>query len=231
MVRRGSTVRVRQRACKIPEIFGDDMAAVAMVDRLIHHAELISLKATATGSETATSDHARPGPGTPPDRRARRHFAPLAYENGKEVTHHFPFSIYPAQGACGKPRVMPHNRRLRQEPTEMGVAKCVCCCRRMGRAGTSNRWWDSRCSLGHSARRCGCAPPDFAELACVRVPLVPVGQPVRPPVTGAGPPSAAADLPRRAADLVAAQFDTVAAAAEGCDAPVATGVMPTGVWL
>jgi DNA replication protein DnaC len=44
MVRRRSTVRVRQRACKIPEIFGDDMAAVAMVDRLIHHAELISLK-------------------------------------------------------------------------------------------------------------------------------------------------------------------------------------------
>ena len=27
-----------------------------------------------------------------------------------------------------------------------------------------------------------------------------------------------------------AQFDTVAAAAEGCDALVATGVMPTGVW-
>ena len=26
------------------EIFGDDMAAVAMVDRLIHHAELISVK-------------------------------------------------------------------------------------------------------------------------------------------------------------------------------------------
>jgi hypothetical protein len=39
---------------------------------------------------------------------------------------------------------------------------------------------------------------------------------------------AEADLPRRAAELVAAQFDTVAAAAEGCDAPVATGVMPTG---
>jgi vancomycin aglycone glucosyltransferase len=40
----------------------------------------------------------------------------------------------------------------------------------------------------------------------------------------------AADLPRRAADLVAAQVDTVAAAAEGCDALVATGVMPTGGW-
>jgi vancomycin aglycone glucosyltransferase len=75
-----------------------------------------------------------------------------------------------------------------------------------------------------------CAPPDFAELlARVGVPLVPVGQPVRPLVTGATPPSAA-DLPRRAAELVAAQFGTVAAAAEECDAPVATGVMPTGVW-
>lgn len=28
-----------------------------------------------------------------------------------------------------------------------------------------------------------------------------------------------------------AKFDTVAVAAEGCDALVATGVMPTGVWL
>ena len=57
-----------------------------------------------------------------------------------------------------------------------------------------------------------CAPPDFAELlARVGVPLVPVG------------------LPPRAAELAAAQFDTVAAAAEECDAPVATGVMPTGV--
>ena len=37
--------------------------------------------------------------------------------------------------------------------------------------------------------------------------------------------------PRRAGELVAAQFDTVAAAAEGCDAPVATGVMPAGVRL
>ena len=76
-----------------------------------------------------------------------------------------------------------------------------------------------------------CAPPDFAELlARVGVPLVLVGQPVRPLVTGAPPPTAA-DLPRRAAELIAAQFDTVAAAAEGCDALVATGVTPAGVWL
>jgi vancomycin aglycone glucosyltransferase len=76
-----------------------------------------------------------------------------------------------------------------------------------------------------------CAPPDFAGLlAGVGVPLVPIGQPVRPPVTGATPSAAAADLPPRAAELVAAQFDTVAAAAEECDALVATGVMPTGVW-
>ena len=68
-----------------------------------------------------------------------------------------------------------------------------------------------------------CAAPDFAEL------LAHVGQPVRPLVTGATPLSAA-DLPRRAAELVAAEFDTVASAAEGCDALVATGVMPAGVW-
>src|SRR5208282_6830897 len=41
------------------------------------------------------------------------------------------------------------------EPTETGDAKCVCCCRRMGRAGASNHWWKSRCRCGRSARRCG----------------------------------------------------------------------------
>jgi vancomycin aglycone glucosyltransferase len=41
------------------------------------------------------------------------------------------------------------------------------------------------------------------------------------------PPSA--DLPRRATELVAAEFDTVAAVTEGCDAPVATGMIPKGV--
>ena len=76
------------------------------------------------------------------------------------------------------------------------------------------------------------APPDkdFAQLlACVGVPLVPVGQPVRPLVSGAMPPTAAS--PRCVAELVAAQFDTVPAAAEGCDALVACGVMPAGVRL
>jgi DNA replication protein DnaC len=28
----------------VGEIFGDDMAATAMIDRLIHHAEILSLK-------------------------------------------------------------------------------------------------------------------------------------------------------------------------------------------
>ena len=75
-----------------------------------------------------------------------------------------------------------------------------------------------------------CAPPDCAErLAEVGVPLVPVGQPVRPLVTGATSPTTA-NLPRRAAELVAAQFDTVAAATEGCDPLVIRGVMPIGGW-
>jgi vancomycin aglycone glucosyltransferase len=72
------------------------------------------------------------------------------------------------------------------------------------------------------------APPDeeFAErLAGVGVPLVPLGQSVRRLLTGTTPPSAA-DVPRRAAALIAEQFDTVAAVAEGCDALLATGVLP-----
>jgi vancomycin aglycone glucosyltransferase len=75
-----------------------------------------------------------------------------------------------------------------------------------------------------------CAPPYFAELLVrVGVPLVPVGRPVHPLVTGATPPTAAS--PRRAAELVAAQFDTLLPAAEGCDALVATGLMLAGVRL
>ena len=61
------------------------------------------------------------------------------------------------RGSCGKTRVVPQNCQPRPEPAEMGVAKCACCCRRLGRVGMSNRWWDSRCSCGHSARGCGCA--------------------------------------------------------------------------
>ncbi|MGW7520070.1 glycosyltransferase [Streptomyces sp. NPDC054796] len=78
--------------------------------------------------------------------------------------------------------------------------------------------------LGADVRMC--APPDqeFAELlARVRVPLVPVGSPVRPAMTARKPPRPE-DLPRRTAELIAAHSGAVAAAAEGCDAVVATGV-------
>jgi vancomycin aglycone glucosyltransferase len=72
-----------------------------------------------------------------------------------------------------------------------------------------------------------CAPPDeeFAErLAGFGVPLVSFGESVRAMATAArsaGPPSEA-DLRRHLDGLIAAQFDIVAAAAEGCDALVAT---------
>jgi len=46
------------------EIFGDDMAATAMVDRLIHHPRSSASEATATASKTATSAPA--GSGKPP---------------------------------------------------------------------------------------------------------------------------------------------------------------------
>jgi vancomycin aglycone glucosyltransferase len=74
-----------------------------------------------------------------------------------------------------------------------------------------------------------CAPPDCAErLAEVGVPLVPAGEPVRALVHRARPPSPD-DVPRLTAQLIATWFDTVAAAAEGCDALVASGVIPAVV--
>jgi vancomycin aglycone glucosyltransferase len=63
-----------------------------------------------------------------------------------------------------------------------------------------------------------CAPTDHrcAEaLDGVGVPLVPIGQLVRPPLSNAIWPSAA-DLPPRTVDE--------------CDAPPAPGVMPAGGW-
>jgi vancomycin aglycone glucosyltransferase len=76
-----------------------------------------------------------------------------------------------------------------------------------------------------------CAPPDFAErFADIGVEMVPMGLSVRTLVHGhkTQKPSTPADAPRVAAELVAAQFETLGPAAEGCDALVATGLMPAG---
>jgi vancomycin aglycone glucosyltransferase len=84
-------------------------------------------------------------------------------------------------------------------------------------------------ALGADARMC--APPDFADLSArVDVPMVPTGRSVRSLVHGdkQQKPSTPADAPRVAAELVAAQFETLGPAAEGCDALVATGLMPAG---
>ncbi|MFF3690206.1 glycosyltransferase [Streptomyces sp. NPDC002187] len=71
-----------------------------------------------------------------------------------------------------------------------------------------------------------CAPPDedfVQRLAGVGVPLVPVGPSARALTKAAPPPSS---MPRYAAEVIASQFGAVTAAAEGCDALVATGMMP-----
>ncbi|WP_433326361.1 glycosyltransferase [Spirillospora sp. CA-294931] len=74
-----------------------------------------------------------------------------------------------------------------------------------------------------------CAPPDeefVALLARAGVPMVPLGPSVRSVVAGAKP--TARDASRLAAELVAARFETLTVAAEGCDALLATGLMPAG---
>ena len=78
--------------------------------------------------------------------------------------------------------------------------------------------------LGAKARIC--APPDLAErLAQVGVPLVPIGAPVRRLLDAPTRPTPA-DIPRIQADLIAEHFDKLPAAAEDCDALVATGLFP-----
>jgi vancomycin aglycone glucosyltransferase len=71
-------------------------------------------------------------------------------------------------------------------------------------------------ALGAEVPVCALSDQEFVQLpAGLGVPLVPIGQPARLPVTKATTPSAV-DLPPRAA--------------EECDAPVASRVMPTGGW-
>jgi vancomycin aglycone glucosyltransferase len=73
-----------------------------------------------------------------------------------------------------------------------------------------------------------CAPPDFTELLSgLGFPLVPAGPPVHSMLHG-WTESMEANLPQLMASWVAAHFGTVMAAARGCDALVAVGIMQAG---
>ncbi|MGI5241934.1 glycosyltransferase [Dactylosporangium sp. CA-139066] len=84
---------------------------------------------------------------------------------------------------------------------------------------------------GLGAETVVCAPgdDDFVELlARAGVAHMPLGPTVRSVVAGPKPPGAAAAF-KLAPELVAARFETLARAAEdGCDAILATGLMPAG---
>lgn len=74
-----------------------------------------------------------------------------------------------------------------------------------------------------------CAPPDSEErLAELGVPLAPIGQSTRVMVHGKARPSPK-DAARFSAEAIDTQFDQVPAAAEGCDAVVASGVLAAAV--
>lgn len=74
------------------------------------------------------------------------------------------------------------------------------------------------------------APPDqeFADLlARAAVPLAPAFMPIRQWVSERAKPSSTADFHRLASDMMTGQFGAISAAAEGCDAIVATGLFPS----
>jgi hypothetical protein len=75
---------------------------------------------------------------------------------GKESsTRSLALSEYSAPGPCGKARVVRQHRPPMPEPAEMGVNKCVRCCRRMGCACRSCRaeCGDDRACGGDRRRR------------------------------------------------------------------------------
>jgi vancomycin aglycone glucosyltransferase len=75
-----------------------------------------------------------------------------------------------------------------------------------------------------------CAPPDqeFADLLDrAGVPLAPAFTPVRRWVADAMANRPPMSLPERAAMVLSAQFEAISAAAEGCDAVLATGLFPS----
>ncbi|MFF0739422.1 glycosyltransferase [Streptomyces sp. NPDC004111] len=86
-------------------------------------------------------------------------------------------------------------------------------------------------ALGVDVRMC--AAPDFAELlAAAGIPLTPIGWSVREMVkgeVGGDAPRPADSLSERARVLAASTYEAVTeVAAEGCDAVVATGLIPAG---
>jgi hypothetical protein len=72
-------------------------------------------------------------------------------------SHSLPLITYSAPG--GLPQDPGRTAESSVEATTCGNGgtTCVCCCRRVRDAVTSDRWWDWRCGCGRSARRCGCA--------------------------------------------------------------------------
>ena len=87
------------------EIFGDDAVAVAMIDRLVHHAELISLKGDSYSSKTATSDPAPPA--RPPKHPDRSPSAPSPKRRRQPPTTPIPAGGPLSTGAAPHPAVAP----------------------------------------------------------------------------------------------------------------------------
>jgi DNA replication protein DnaC len=49
-----------QTACRLPDVFGDQVVASAMIDRIVHHAEVLTLKGSSyrlrnTGTDSLPS--------------------------------------------------------------------------------------------------------------------------------------------------------------------------------
>ena len=86
------------------EIFGDDMAATAMVDRLIHHAEILCLKGDSYRLKDRDPDRTRP-----PDRRNRLTDHPRHVAEGRRTPDNAPILASPGRKGLKRPSPLrPH---------------------------------------------------------------------------------------------------------------------------
>src|SRR5215510_2552219 len=88
---------------------------------------------------------------------ATRLFVTADDQGERRVPTHLHLIHMAHQGLASRPGSSRKTARLSQNHGNTSHEKCVGCCRRTDRAGTSNRCWNAWSGRRDSGRRCGCA--------------------------------------------------------------------------
>jgi hypothetical protein len=152
-----------------------------------------------------------PGPTVPPYAARRRFARRLSARSGRSRERRVPtplhFQYIAHRGTCGKTRVVPHNRRPRPESTDMGAAKCVCCCRRMGARGRRAAGGTRGAVAVPRRGGAGVRAPGLRGATSRGRRAASAGRAAGAPAGVRGDAGVGGGRARRAAELIAEQFD------------------------